>query len=527
MSQYIYDSKTKNITPVAGLFNNPIGYPVMTGATNTEDGKGGLVPQPKIEDMNKALFGDGTYKDIENNNDSISNRWNNTKEYSVGDYCIHNNILWNCLTAHTNQTPIMDSTYWKQCNITEEMHKLNAIITYNSNEIGRLNENITINNEDIEVLEGNISKNSSDIEVLSGVVDNNNDYLRHVTTTNMFKPTMATTTLNGVTCTNNGDGTFTVNGTATAVTFFCIGTVSDNMLSMGEGDTQIKLLGCPKSSQPYYVLRWQHDDDHNKYKDTYLEGAVISFSNINYDTYYNRAWIRIEANNVCDNLVFKPMFTTNLEATYDDFVPYTGDTGLINREVSTLVSQMKETVSDAWDKTVTYGINAYCIHKNALWKCLLQHTNQEPVNGSIYWEKCTVATELSKLNSDLVNIHFTDCSSIYTHNQEPVKLSRIGEVKHFCINGLNTTTLVGLTDIILFTITDDKFKPKTTYVSRRDGVFAQQMYSEGDPVKDFDITVYYRISIYSNGEVHMFIYCPTDFISKVAVANVCISFTYI
>ena len=67
-------------------------------------------------------------------------------------------------------------------------------------------------------------------------------------------------------------------------------------------------------------------------------------------------------------------------------------------------AQMKETVSDAWNKTVTYGINAYCIHKNALWKCLLQHTNQEPVNGSIYWEKCTVATELSKLNSDLVNM---------------------------------------------------------------------------------------------------------------------------
>ena len=36
------------------------------------------------------------------------------------------------------------------------------------------------------------------------------------TTVNLLKPTLETTTVNGVTCTNNGDGTYTLNGTASA-----------------------------------------------------------------------------------------------------------------------------------------------------------------------------------------------------------------------------------------------------------------------------------------------------------------------
>ena len=45
-------------------------------------------------------------------------------------------------------------------------------------------------------------------------------------TVNLLNPTLATTTLNGVTCTNNGDGTYTVNGTATAEVQFVLCSVS-------------------------------------------------------------------------------------------------------------------------------------------------------------------------------------------------------------------------------------------------------------------------------------------------------------
>ena len=43
-------------------------------------------------------------------------------------------------------------------------------------------------------------------------------------TRNLLNPTLQTTTQNGVTCTNNGDGTYTFNGTATDNVFFNINT---------------------------------------------------------------------------------------------------------------------------------------------------------------------------------------------------------------------------------------------------------------------------------------------------------------
>lgn len=52
-------------------------------------------------------------------------------------------------------------------------------------------------------------------------------------------------------------------------------------------------------------------------------------------------YICIKKNYKCDNLIFKPMITTNLNATYDDFVPYTGDTGQLNKDVASLLQRIE------------------------------------------------------------------------------------------------------------------------------------------------------------------------------------------
>lgn len=44
--------------------NGEISVQNMVGATETEDGKAGLVPKPTSDDRNKALFGDGTYREV-------------------------------------------------------------------------------------------------------------------------------------------------------------------------------------------------------------------------------------------------------------------------------------------------------------------------------------------------------------------------------------------------------------------------------------------------------------------------------
>ena len=61
------------------------------------------------------------------NNNIISDAWNDSTTYAVGQYCIYNNLLWKCLVQHNGQTP-SEGTYWTKTSITSELIALwNAI----------------------------------------------------------------------------------------------------------------------------------------------------------------------------------------------------------------------------------------------------------------------------------------------------------------------------------------------------------------------------------------------------------------
>ena len=163
-------------------------------------------------------------------------------------------------------------------------------------------------------------------------------------TVNLLKPTMGTTTQNGVTCTNNGDGTYTLNGTATdSVTFVLLRDVNSIVTKY----PNIYLVGCPSGGSDDKYQMYSYDKQ--KYASfDYGEGCIVkaaegSVTSIN---------IRVISGTVCDNLIFKPMITTNLNATYDDFVPYTGDTGQINSDVASLLKRI-ETLESLVNKTDT------------------------------------------------------------------------------------------------------------------------------------------------------------------------------
>ena len=55
---------------------------------------------------------------------------------------------------------------------------------------------------------------------------------------------------------------------------------------------------------------------------------------------YGNIAIRIETGVTVNNLVFKPMLTTNLNATYDDFVPYTGDGETLASDVAEIKNDL-------------------------------------------------------------------------------------------------------------------------------------------------------------------------------------------
>lgn len=146
---------------------------------------------------------------------------------------------------------------------------------------------------------------------------------------NLLNPTLATTTENGVTCTNNGDGTFTLNGTATAITQF-------KLMDLNKAYAKkVKLLGTPKNggNTNFYVYFITSDGIRSDLNNGRFIDSNITINNL-------CLWV----NNgiVCKNVIFKPMLTTNLNATYDDFVPYTGDGDTLTADVAELKSDLSE-----------------------------------------------------------------------------------------------------------------------------------------------------------------------------------------
>lgn len=132
---------------------------------------------------------------------------------------------------------------------------------------------------------------------------------------NLLEPTLATTTLNGVTCTNNGDGTYTLNGTATSGVELTLKTMSTDIPS-----GTYKLVGCPKGGQSagfnIYANNYYSSTDH-LFQDK-GEGIIVPINTDNHCVFR----IHLNAGTTVNNLVFKPMITENLSATYEDFIEY-------------------------------------------------------------------------------------------------------------------------------------------------------------------------------------------------------------
>ena len=68
------------------------------------------------------------------------------------------------------------------------------------------------------------------------------------------------------------------------------------------------------------------------------EGCIVNIEN---SGYYLMVICRI-GNISVDNQIFKPMLTTDLNATYNDFVPYTGDGETLTHDVAELKNDLAE-----------------------------------------------------------------------------------------------------------------------------------------------------------------------------------------
>lgn len=128
---------------------------------------------------------------------------------------------------------------------------------------------------------------------------------------NLFKPTLRTTTLNGITCTNNGNGTYTLNGTATSVTDFYF---------LGKFDNIIKMRLDPSEE---YVLKGTNNSKINLYTGTASSilgtdnGGNIKISNMDGVAF---VFIRVNNGAIVDNFTIYPQL--ELGSTPTAYEPY-------------------------------------------------------------------------------------------------------------------------------------------------------------------------------------------------------------
>ena len=154
--------------------------------------------------------------------------------------------------------------------------------------------------------------------------------VRKETTVNLLNPTLQTTTINGVTCTANGDGTYTLKGksTSSSNTNFVM-----SFFSPFKG--KCKLIGCPSGIDSIAELQCNYNEIWESQNTDHGKGSILDSANL-----LTAIAIVIFPNVSVNNLIFKPMITTNLDATYDDFVPYTGDSGKLNSDVADIKNDL-------------------------------------------------------------------------------------------------------------------------------------------------------------------------------------------
>lgn len=118
----------------------------------------------------------------------------------------------------------------------------------------------------------------------------------------------------------------------------------------------MKLVGCPSEAivggvRKFAIVMQAAASPWNTNADDIGNGSIIVGPSGN-----SNLFIVVYEGATLDNLVFKPMITTNLDATYDDFVQYTGDSGSLNKDVGNINKDLNNLgLDNLYTDTLQYG----------------------------------------------------------------------------------------------------------------------------------------------------------------------------
>ena len=242
--------------------------------------------------------------------------WSADATYKRLDAVTHNNTLYFAKKDVPAGTETSNTEYWSKSVVGGEATVDDTISSESTNPV---QNKVVKAYVDKEVSE-NIDFSTSTSKLLNGSIEA--QLVLSNATRNLLNPTLQTTTQNGVTCTNNGDGTYTLNGTASDDTYFYLSGIitNKNIINKCEGS---KLVGAPSGSSESFFLYAQFDRGQSTQRLYPDIGKGAKLNNIK-GCETLEIIIYVKSGKTVSNLTFKPMITTDLSATYDDFVPYSG-----------------------------------------------------------------------------------------------------------------------------------------------------------------------------------------------------------
>lgn len=232
-------------------------------------------------------------------------------------------------------------------------------------------------------MEDGIKNNNNMISEL-----NNNNITNNICT-NLLNPTLKTSSRNGITCTNNGDGTYTLNGTASASTVFVLENTAD--IIKENANKTLRFVSRGDTLETYFVQIYFNNA--TPAKDS---GSGITFK-VPANVSETNVAVAITSGTVLHNIIIKPMLTTNLNATYNDFVSYTGNTGRLNADVALLSNNI---LKEIFREQATYYFNVINYSSYLL---MLKHDGGN--NVAVYLIGCCSKNDIT-IVSIQKNTHF-------------------------------------------------------------------------------------------------------------------------
>lgn len=241
-----------------------------------------------------------TTKIEEEINNIVSDKWNNSVTYNVGEYCIYKDTLWKCLLQNNGQTP-EEGTYWTKVNIGSEIKSVNTKI--GNTDISSIGDGTTT---------GAVNTINSNLEVVTDT-----------TTVNLLKP-YNRTSYNGITYTLNNDGSIHASGTLS-----------------NSGQTRCLLPPMTFSSTCKFGYSI-------KYNESSVQGDWCGWCDGLSTNFWNGRvfsvgqstgnWFMYTSGSAGDVIDLDIYLWLEPGTKLHSFVPYTGNTGKLNSDVGTLMS---------------------------------------------------------------------------------------------------------------------------------------------------------------------------------------------